>query len=261
MSKGRDANPYRFSFLQLIGVSETDAEAEDIRRARRVLLPQAAVHAVALPGDPRLPRIRRAGADSQTNPRARSICASSRLQGFRRSRLRHHRQPKIGARATARRRQAAAHRASPGAPAFRLDADRAVRARTSTCSAREVLPHLADLWDDEWEDRWWPERLQKSAPRPRHGAPRPEPENGGSEHGHGRAAQAPTLAGQGRDRDRDQRQRTAARLSARPVGPARPTAPSSRVSPRGNTVYAPKHPGTSRGDTEAAHAHRQLAAT
>jgi hypothetical protein len=26
---------------------------------------------------------------------------------------------------------------------------------------REVLPHLEGLWDDEWDDRWWPERLRK----------------------------------------------------------------------------------------------------
>ena len=26
--------------------------------------------------------------------------------------------------------------------------------------AREVLPHLAGLWDDKYEDRWWPERLK-----------------------------------------------------------------------------------------------------
>jgi hypothetical protein len=25
---------------------------------------------------------------------------------------------------------------------------------------REVLPHIENLWDDEWEDRWWPERLR-----------------------------------------------------------------------------------------------------
>jgi hypothetical protein len=28
--------------------------------------------------------------------------------------------------------------------------------------AREVLPYLKDQWDDEYEDRWWPERF---APR------------------------------------------------------------------------------------------------
>jgi hypothetical protein len=27
--------------------------------------------------------------------------------------------------------------------------------------AREVLPYLADQWDDKYEDRWWPERLRK----------------------------------------------------------------------------------------------------
>ncbi len=26
--------------------------------------------------------------------------------------------------------------------------------------AREVLPHLEGLWDDQYEDRWWPERLR-----------------------------------------------------------------------------------------------------
>ena len=30
--------------------------------------------------------------------------------------------------------------------------------------AREVLPHLADLWDDKYEDRWWPERLRAKGP-------------------------------------------------------------------------------------------------
>jgi len=29
---------------------------------------------------------------------------------------------------------------------------------------REVLPHVQDLWDDEWEDRWWPERLRQKRP-------------------------------------------------------------------------------------------------
>jgi hypothetical protein len=29
---------------------------------------------------------------------------------------------------------------------------------------RDVLPSLQDLWDDEWEDRWWPQRLQPKQP-------------------------------------------------------------------------------------------------
>jgi hypothetical protein len=27
-----------------------------------------------------------------------------------------------------------------------------------------VLPYLADLWDDRYEDRWWPERLKAKRP-------------------------------------------------------------------------------------------------
>src|SRR5690242_12438734 len=26
--------------------------------------------------------------------------------------------------------------------------------------AREVLPHLEGLWEDQYEDRWWPQRLR-----------------------------------------------------------------------------------------------------
>jgi hypothetical protein len=26
--------------------------------------------------------------------------------------------------------------------------------------SREVLPHVRDIWDDEWENRWWPETLR-----------------------------------------------------------------------------------------------------
>jgi hypothetical protein len=30
--------------------------------------------------------------------------------------------------------------------------------------AREVLPYLEGQWDDEYEDRWWPERLKAQRP-------------------------------------------------------------------------------------------------
>jgi hypothetical protein len=30
--------------------------------------------------------------------------------------------------------------------------------------AREVLPYLADQWDDKYEDLWWPERLRAKRP-------------------------------------------------------------------------------------------------
>ncbi len=30
--------------------------------------------------------------------------------------------------------------------------------------AREVQPHFRDIWDDEWENRWWPEGLKQKKP-------------------------------------------------------------------------------------------------
>ena len=31
--------------------------------------------------------------------------------------------------------------------------------------AREVKPHFRDMWDDEWENHWWPERLKAKEAR------------------------------------------------------------------------------------------------
>ena len=30
--------------------------------------------------------------------------------------------------------------------------------------SKEVLPHVHDMWDDEWENHWWPEKLKTKAP-------------------------------------------------------------------------------------------------
>ena len=30
--------------------------------------------------------------------------------------------------------------------------------------SKEVLPHVHDMWDDEWENHWWPEKLKTRAP-------------------------------------------------------------------------------------------------
>ena len=32
--------------------------------------------------------------------------------------------------------------------------------------SKEVLPHVHDMWDDEWENHWWPEKLKTKASAP-----------------------------------------------------------------------------------------------
>jgi hypothetical protein len=34
--------------------------------------------------------------------------------------------------------------------------------------AREVKPHFRDMWDDEWENNWWPEALKDKKPAAAH---------------------------------------------------------------------------------------------
>ena len=29
--------------------------------------------------------------------------------------------------------------------------------------AEQVMPQIKDLWDDEWENRWWPQPLEERA--------------------------------------------------------------------------------------------------
>ncbi len=37
--------------------------------------------------------------------------------------------------------------------------------------ASEVLPHLRDIWDDQWTNEWWPERIRGKRKLPANGAP------------------------------------------------------------------------------------------
>jgi len=35
--------------------------------------------------------------------------------------------------------------------------------------AEQVMPQIKDLWDDEWENRWWPKpmaRAERATPKP-----------------------------------------------------------------------------------------------
>jgi alkanesulfonate monooxygenase SsuD/methylene tetrahydromethanopterin reductase-like flavin-dependent oxidoreductase (luciferase family) len=158
--KGRDANPFRFTFLQLIGVSETDAEAEEYAPHaeyffhKLLYTPQ---YYQAIPGCLEYGSLARA----MQNPvrdrvdlraltykdffdRGFVITGSPKtvrdqlMAGMKRLRVGH--------------LLALLHFGSMPTALCRKNID---------LFCREVLPHLDLLWDDEWEDRWWPERLRE----------------------------------------------------------------------------------------------------
>jgi len=160
--KGRDANPHRFSFLQLIGVSETDAEAEEYAAHAEYFfhkLLHTPQHYQAIPGCLEYNSLLAAmqnqtrGVDLRAltfkdfRERGFVITGSPKtvrdqlLDGTKRLRIGH--------------LLALLHFGSMSTELCKKNID---------LFCREVLPHLEGLWDDEWEDRWWPERLRAKRP-------------------------------------------------------------------------------------------------
>jgi alkanesulfonate monooxygenase SsuD/methylene tetrahydromethanopterin reductase-like flavin-dependent oxidoreductase (luciferase family) len=163
--KGRDANPHRFSFLQLIGVSETDAEREEYAKHaeyffhKLLYTPQ---YYQAIPGCLEYPSLVKALTNQGREAvdlrsltfkdfveRGFVITGSPKsvreqlLDGAKRLRIGH--------------LLALLHFGSMPTELCRKNID---------LFCREVLPYMENLWDDEWEDRWWPERLRAKRPVP-----------------------------------------------------------------------------------------------
>lgn len=165
VAKGRDANPHRLAFLQLVGVAETDAEAEEYAAHAEYFfhkLLHTPNHYMAIPGCLEYDALVRAM--QNTSREAVDLRAMSfkefRERGF----------VVTGSPKTVREQLV------DGVKRLRcghlLTLLHFGSMPTQLCKknidlfAREVLPHLEGLWDDEWEDRWWPERLRAKTRRP-----------------------------------------------------------------------------------------------
>ena len=159
-SKGRDDNPYRYSFLQLIGVAATDAEAERLYGPHaeyffNKLLATPSYYQ-QIPGCLEYPALLQA---LHHNPRAEINLRELKARDFfdrgfvivgspktvRERLLEHAKRLRIGHLLTL------LHFGSMPTDLCKSNID---------LFAREVLPHLEGLWDDKYEDRWWPQRLR-----------------------------------------------------------------------------------------------------
>jgi alkanesulfonate monooxygenase SsuD/methylene tetrahydromethanopterin reductase-like flavin-dependent oxidoreductase (luciferase family) len=157
--KGRDANPYRLGFLQLVGVSETDAAAEEYARHVEYFfhnLLYTPSYYQAIPGYQdytSLLRTMREPLRDRMDLRALrykdfvdrgfliagspATVRDQLLEGIKRLRIGH--------------LMVLLHFGSM---------DHELCMKNIELFSRDVVPALAGLWDDEWEDRWWPERLR-----------------------------------------------------------------------------------------------------
>jgi len=157
--RGRDANPYRLGFLQLIGVSENDAAAAEYAPHveyffhKLLYTPQ---YYQAIPG-------------YQDHPSLVQTLQSPLRQRFDLRELKYKDFIErgfliAGSAATVR------DQLIEGVKRLRIghllallhfgSMPHELCLKNIDLFCREVLPHLEDFWDDQWEDRWWPERLK-----------------------------------------------------------------------------------------------------
>ena len=158
--KGRDDNPYRFSFLQLIGVAPTDAEAEDLYAEHAEYFFHKLLYTPpyyqAIPGCLEYEALRAA---LHHNPRAEVKLRELKAKDFFERGF-----VVVGSPKTVR------EQLLDGIKELRMGHLLALlhfgSMPTELCKsnidlfAREVLPYLKDQWDDRYEDRWWPARLK-----------------------------------------------------------------------------------------------------
>jgi alkanesulfonate monooxygenase SsuD/methylene tetrahydromethanopterin reductase-like flavin-dependent oxidoreductase (luciferase family) len=164
--KGRDDNPYRLSFLQLIGVAETDEQAEELYAPHAEYffhkLLYTPPHYQAIPGCLEYEAV---VSGLKFNPRTSINLSELKAKDFFERGF-----VIVGSPKTVREQL--------------LDGVKRLRMGhlltllhfgsmpTELCKknidlfGREVLPYLADQWDDKYEDRWWPERLRAKRAAP-----------------------------------------------------------------------------------------------
>jgi alkanesulfonate monooxygenase SsuD/methylene tetrahydromethanopterin reductase-like flavin-dependent oxidoreductase (luciferase family) len=162
--KGRDDNPFRYSFLQLIGVADTDAEAERIYGPHGEYffnkLLYSAPHYQQIPGCLEY--------DGMLSALRGTIRSSTNLRELKAKDFFERGFIVVGSPKTVR------EKLLDGVKRLRIGHLLSLlhfgSMPTDQCKrnidlfAREVLPHLAPLWDDKYEDRWWPERLRAKRP-------------------------------------------------------------------------------------------------
>ncbi len=161
--KGRDDNPHRYSFLQLIGVADSDAEAEELYAPHAEYFFRKLLHTPSyyqqIPGCLEYDALVQA---LTYNPRSGFNLRDMRAQDFYGNGF-----VMVGSPKTVR------EQLKEWMKRLRIGHLLALlqfgSMPTQLCKrnidlfAREVLPHLAPMWD-EYEDRWWPQRLRAAHP-------------------------------------------------------------------------------------------------
>ncbi|GIW41507.1 MAG: monooxygenase [Candidatus Binatia bacterium] len=170
---GKDRNPYRAGFLQFVGVAETTAEAMDIYREPAEYFYGRCLHVdtrwVNPPGYVTEGTLR-ARVKSMVAQAADQASQANKALSFAKPEFRHIVEQGFviagNPDEVADKLREVARNLNVGHLMLLLqfgNMSRELTTYNTELFARRVLPQIRDLFDDEWEDRWWPRPLEKRA--------------------------------------------------------------------------------------------------
>jgi alkanesulfonate monooxygenase SsuD/methylene tetrahydromethanopterin reductase-like flavin-dependent oxidoreductase (luciferase family) len=165
-SKGADMNPYRLGFLQLVAVAETDAQAERDYARHVEYFYHKLLHIPLEWFGPPGHQDYQSLANSLRNPKVVEqymTLKDRRYKDFAEDEF-----VIAGSPATVRGRLTEAIKSLRIGNLMILlgigSMPHELVLKNTRLFFDEVAPAIRDLWDDEWENRWWPSRLRQAKP-------------------------------------------------------------------------------------------------
>lgn len=171
-AKGKDANPYRAAFLQIVGVAETDREAEEIYGPHVEYFYHKLLHLpvgyISPPGNADYKSLLNIFTMGKNLLQVSDFTVD--LKPLKAKDMIAREFVVVGSPATVREKlEAMARRLNVGHLMVALQFGSLPHEQTNRNIAlfgRDVLPHLQSIYDDkDWENHWWPKRLRKRPAR------------------------------------------------------------------------------------------------
>ena len=192
---GKPLNPFQGAFAQFVGVADSEKEAYELAREPAEYFFNSCLHVYAGFADPpgyKTPNTVRAGVDGMVERAAREATARSEAKADEKSKKKAGKKPDKGfaSQAIPSRRSSTKGYVIIGSPDQVIDKlaevgasmnvghlltlaqfgdmDKDLVKHDAELLARKVLPEVQPLFENEWEDRWWPKPLpsaQRVEPR------------------------------------------------------------------------------------------------
>ena len=164
---GLDHNPYRAGFLQLVVVSESDARAEEEYYPHIRYFYDKSLHILneyqMIPGNQDYKSL----ANSVKNLLPMQLSMLNAISGWKYKDFLDNGFVIAGSPATVRDRLAEAVKGLRVGNLMVLlhigSMPHELTLKNINLFASEVKPHLSNIWDDQWENRWWPQALKGKA--------------------------------------------------------------------------------------------------